>query len=299
MLVSLQDPQVRADVLARRARGERSNLATLLAESNRQLPPPLPGQPPEGPSGSLEGRGIRDASAPPPSAPEEPGEQQHASSRRFSHGLYNSIEAVEARLRRENPEMSAEEALRQASDRVRSDFVRSLEFMPEGNRATQADLVRAMIRANQVDGRGELAEIYRRNFEAANIPLGESGREAVEARMQAAMASPGTRASEELLQAMPGVRAATGPQVGGVMAADDWLARNAEALGVEGQGLQSQQVYRNDRQETWVVFSDQPAEGNGNPRNLLRVGFDRTGRMIHADPRAWQEELVRSRPPKD
>ena len=57
-------------------------------------------------------------------------------------------------------------------------------------------------------------------------------------------------------------------------------------------GLQAQQVYHNNRSETWVDFSDGAHPTDRETKNSLRVGFDQAGQMIHADPRPWQPDPV-------
>ena len=92
--------------------------------------------------------------------------------------------------------------------------------MPAGNTATQSDLAQSMIRANEVDGGGSLAGIYRKNFEAAHVPIDQGLRGETDARVKEAMASPQTAASSELREAGAGQRVQTGPQVAGIELAD-------------------------------------------------------------------------------
>lgn len=285
MLLSLKDKDVRADVLARREKGQSGNLASNLGEGiGAAVNGKLVG--PEAKIPESERRtSIRDASQAPPGARETKNEQCHDASQRFSTGLYRSVLDVEAQLRKENPKLSADEALKQATDRVSSDFGRTLDFLPAGNTASQADLARAMIKANQVDGGGDLAGLYRKNFEASNIQVKQPYYDKRDERFQALAEKPQFNAPAGLKGSQDGQRVEVGPQTQGIAAADGWLAKNGEMLGVKG--MKAQQVYHNDKGETWVRFSDGKNPTDEATKRAMQVGFDKSGRMIHADPRSY------------
>jgi len=288
MLMALQDKDVRADVLARRKEGQDSNIASTMAES-------LAAEDPDVKTGDR--TGIRDASQMTEKSPEKDDEECHDSSRRFTHGLYQSVLAVEADLRRQNPGMSEDEALAQAAQRVQADFTRSVDFLPSGNQATQSDLAQAMIKANRIDGGGDLAATYRTSFNEAQVPVADSAEAMQEFKNQLISILPGSRASSGMRNSEDAVRSSVGPQEKGISAADQWLDRNASLLGVKDQDLVAQQIYHNDKGETWVEFSNGQGLDGDDTTNAMRVGFNANGRMIHADADAYvKEEAPPQRP---
>ncbi len=275
LLVALQDKDVRADILAQRKAGQDSNVASTMAESLKASKEET-----EGPDRA----GIRDASQQTEKSPEKDDEECHDSSRRFSHGLYQSVLAVEAKLRRENPKLSEDEALAQAASRVQADFVRGVDFLPSGNQVTQSDLAQAMIKADKVDQGGDLAGIYRKSFEKAQVPVVDSAENRQELKNKLLSLLPWTSASKDMKNSGDAVRSASGTQSQGIQAADKWLGKNAGMLGVKDQGLAAQRIYHNDKGETWVEFSDRQGSDEASTEQAMRVGFDASGRMIHADP---------------
>lgn len=301
MLAALRDKDVRADVLAKRAQGSDSNLASNMGEglqaaedkakANLTLTPPPPTEKPPGHQS-----GLRNLAAEPPSGPEHASEEDHTGSTRFSSAVYRSVLDVEAQIRKENPGVSADDALRQAADRVGSDFARTLDFLPGGNVASQSDLARAMMRANEVDGSGDLKGIYAKNFEAAHVPVRDANAGLRDAGLKSLTSNADLAAPAALTGAAPAERlapTALNPkptQPAAITAADGWLAKNAETLGVAGGNLRAQDTYRNARGETWVRFTNGQSPTDRSASETLRVGFDAKGGVLHADPQTHKPE---------
>ncbi|MEW6282588.1 MAG: hypothetical protein AB1758_28520, partial [Candidatus Eremiobacterota bacterium] len=163
LTLSLRDPAVRQDVLERKARGERSNLASNIGEGTQAEWARDPSAPTPGVR-----EGLRDLSRPGNALDLEP----HEASRRYSSAIYDSILDVQARLRADNPKLSEDEALRQANQIVGGNALRSSDFLPPGPDATLEDLARATLKAGDRDQGGRYRSILEANFREAGLAVG-------------------------------------------------------------------------------------------------------------------------------
>ncbi len=272
LTLALRDPDVRRDVLANR---DGSNMASVLGEGAhlmRQNPQV------DGPRNPR--LGIRDLSQP---APE--GDQAHDASQRYSRSVYRSILDVQAELRREQPNLTVDQALERANQIVGGNALRAVDFLPVGPSATLEDLARATLRAGDRDQDGRYRALMERNFRANGIQVGGPSDRLREAGYQVMGQNPALRMPAELREgAQFGPSVGTERPAGGGpgTVAEDYLRNNREALGLpENVSDRAHQLIRNDRGETFVHYSDGQSLADPNNRNYLLLAFDREGRPIH------------------
>lgn len=275
LTLALRDPDVRAGVLGNR---DGTNIGSVVGEGmalHQQPRNPLSPDAPTDPHA-----GIRDLSKPGP-----PGDEAHDASQRYSGAIYHSILDVQSQLRKEHPDMSEDEALRQANEIVGGNALRSVDFMPVGPNATLDDMARATLKAGDRDQEGRYRGVLEHNFREAGIQVGGPADRLREAGYQAMGQNPALQMPDDLRQGEQfgpslGVERPAGSGPG--TAAEDYLKRNREALGLpEGVTYRAQQLLRNDRGETFVQFSDGASLTDPNNKNYLLLAFDREGRPIH------------------
>lgn len=149
LITALQSPQVRADLSEALERGEHTTLLSVIGEGSREL---------TGGRGTLPG--LRDLADAGNAAPETASEEAHGASRRFSHGLYQSLVELTDQLQR-SLHLAPREALDCAAQRISADFVNCLHFLPRQPIISQRDLALAVLAANRTYGQGLGQEVYR------------------------------------------------------------------------------------------------------------------------------------------
>ena len=147
VLVALQDPGLRAKVLEGWSRGESSNVVSRLAEG--QAAP--------------YDEALRDLSQLPAQRDES---SPHAMSRPFSHGFYQSLQAI---YRDESQTRPPQEALVQTTEIMLQLLDRSLEFLPLGDGARVEDLVGAMVGVDHRVYQGRHTQRLLENFAQVGI----------------------------------------------------------------------------------------------------------------------------------
>ncbi len=272
LTLALRDPDVRRDVLANR---DGSNLASVVGEGAHLMRqnPQIDG--PRNPR-----LGIRDLSQPAPA-----GDQSHDASQRYSRAIYRSTLEVQAQLRREQPDLTEDQALERANQIVGGNALRAVDFLPVGPSATLEDLARATLRAGDRDQDGRYRALMERNFRENGVQVGGPSDRLREAGYQVMGQNPALRMPAELREGAqfgPSVGAERPPGSGPGTVAEDYLRNNREALGLpEGVSYRAHQLIRNDRGETFVHYSDGQSLADPNNQNYLLLAFDREGRPIH------------------
>jgi hypothetical protein len=205
----------------------------------------------------------------------------HKDSVKFGSAVHDSTRDVYRDIRQNNPDLSPQEALTQATDRVRSDFYRSLDFLPPGGQVTQDDLAAAMMRANSIDDKGQQRELYGRNFEEAGLRPVTGDRIAQEA---------GIGALGETVSLPEGLRQQNYESHSGQpdspvrQQAVDFVAQHGAKLGIPSNyEMNPSRVYSNDRGETFMLFDGGKRGEFGGTREFLGLGFDSSGGLIHFD----------------
>lgn len=151
LITSLQSPAVRERVSQSWEKGQLSTLASVIGEGSLEL---LHSHP------AISG-GLRDLASPPPLSPESSEEEAHAASQRFSHGFYRAMHAI---YERERQRLPPSESLERTVQRCSGDFVNLLRYLPNRPIIEQADLVAALLQANEELNRGEELELYRHHL---------------------------------------------------------------------------------------------------------------------------------------
>ena len=270
---SLQQDEVIADTIQRwdNPEGSQSGLAANLSEAGSQY---------FGKS-TVQTEGLRDLSAGAPAGTVGTAEE-HQEALRYGTALHDSTRDLYQQLRTDNPNLSSEDAFTQATDTVRSDFYRSLDFLPPGGTISQNDLGAAMMQANRVDHDGQQQSLYRGNFEEAGLRPVTADSAAQQAGLQALgerINLPQGLAGQEY---HPDVDA---PDSGVRAQATEFLNQNGAALGIpQGYNMDPTRVYSNDRGETFMMFKGQregatPADATEH----LGIGFNADGQLIHLD----------------
>ncbi|MCA9793547.1 MAG: hypothetical protein KC910_17170 [Candidatus Eremiobacteraeota bacterium] len=300
LIHSLDDPEVRKDLLAHWDKGEKSSLASNIGEGNNQAFAKLGDDPAPGVR-----EGIRDLGAGPPTKV-DPQDDGHEASRHFGSGLYDSLHDVYQGIRKAHPDMSPDAALEKARDTVGNDLTRALDFMHNGNATSQEELAEAMMKAGRVDGQGANQDAYLRNFKANGVEVTGEGVGANQQRLDQLNANealhlPAAVAGQDY-ELKPAPMRDSGRKdehglpiwesdppetTAGSRAANEYLAKNAAALGIPP--LTAQRIYHNDRGETFIQAGQVPLGANGAvPAGMLRsavLGFDKAGQLIHFDSR--------------
>lgn len=300
LIHSLDDPEVRKDLLAHWDKGEKSSLAGNIGEGNNQAFAKLG----DGPAPDTR-EGIRDLGAGPP-AKVDPEDDGHEASRHFGSGLYDSLQGVYQDIRKANPDLSPDAALEQARDVVGNDLTRALDFMHNGNATSQEELAEAMLKAGRVDGGGAHQETYLQAFKSNGLEVTGAGLGASQERLDQlnanqALRLPAAVAGQDYeLVPKPAVDTGRKDNLGmpvwetaapdttpASRAANEYLAKNAEALGMPP--LMTQRIYHNDRGETFIQAGQLPLGANGMmPAGMAHsavLGFDKAGQLIHFDSR--------------
>lgn len=298
LTTSLQDPDVRKDVITRRAAGNGSNMASNVGEGYQQTVAQqakaeaqvardagakVDPQPPV-----TQRDGLRDLAMKAPEGPESSFADPHAAAQQFGSGLYHNVLAVNDRLKDQDPKLSNDEALKQASGIVRRDFMRSVDFLPVGGDATQADLARAMMKADKTDNGGAWSSVYATNFDRAGIATKDDAYAAHEAQVAAlgqdpSLKLPAAVAGGEAFKrnAIPEGQAPVVPTSAQV-AAEQYLQAHGDRLGVPSSGMSAQEMYHNNRGETFVYYSNGQNRYDTHASEYVGLGFDKDGRLLHS-----------------
>jgi hypothetical protein len=196
-------------------------------------------------------------------------------------------------MRTENPSMPKEVAFIRARDAVGSDFGRSLDFMPasRGGALMTQDLCQSMLKADSVDQGGRYRDIYTRNFQASGIDM-STGAEVYDAREEWTRKlgeNPALALPSELRTAPDFVRSPAGTAKGdgetpAMSSAQRYLDGHRRELGVpDGISIKPQQLYHNDRGETFIIYSNGAGRYDPKAEQSLVFGFDARGRIIHSE----------------
>lgn len=271
---SLQQDEVKQDTIQRwdNPEGPQSGLASNVSEAGSQY---------FGTGNGGQAEGLRDLSTPAPTGSVD-SHGHHRDSMKFSTALHDSTRDVYQQLRKDNPNLTSEQAYDQATDRVRSDFYRSLDFLPPGGTISQSDLGAAMMQANGVDSEGAQQQLYRGNFEEAGLRPVTADSAAQQAGLQAIgerVGLPSGLAGQNFQAGVDDPNSEVRTQ------ANAFLEKNGSALGIpQGYDMEPTRVYTNDRGETFMSFRGQREGGTpADPTELLGVGFNSDGQMIHLD----------------
>ena len=271
---SLKQDEVRADTIQRwdNPEGSQSGLASNISEAGSQYFG----------TGTGQAEGLRDLSAGPPTGTPGSTGSEHQEALRFGTALHDSTRDVYQQLRADNPNLSSEDAFTQATDTVRSDFYRSMDFLPPGGTISQDELGSAMMQANRIDNDGQQQSVYRGNFEEAGLrpvtadsAAQQAGLQALGERVNLPQGLAGQEYHPDVDDPNSPVRAQ----------ATEFLNQNGGALGIpQGYNMDPTRVYSNDRGETFMLFKGQregatPADATEH----LGVGFNADGQMIHLD----------------
>lgn len=271
---SLQQDEVRADTIRRWDNPEesQSGLASNISEAGARY---------FGNTEAEQTDGLRDLSEAPPTGSVD-AHGHHTDSQKFSTALHDSTRDLYQQIRRDNPDLSSEDAFDQATDRVRSDFYRSLDFLPPGGQVTQDDLGQAMMRANGVDNGGGEQALYRRNLEESGLRPVTGDNVAHEAGLRAVgenMNLPEGLAGGNFESGVDGEDSPVRRQ------ATEFIEQHGARLGIpQDYQMDPSRVYSNDRGETFMIFRGQREGGTpSDPTELLGVGFNQEGELIHLD----------------
>ncbi len=271
MFHAFQSKEVRADTIKRWEAGDRSGLVARIGEGGAiNL---IPGN-------TDPTAGFRDLSKAPPTEPDAEIPDGHIASVKFSSAMYSNVQDVYDKIRQRNPGLSKDDALSLAAERVGSDFFRATDLMKPGSQLTQSDLAQGVMRANGVDQKGGLHQIYQRNFEQAGLTpvttestVHQAGLSALSSKLQLPA---GLKTAQEF-DALGGQQSKEGALV-----AQDLLAQNRTTLGVPGSvDMNPTKLYHNERGETFVSYSGFAKNGGG--EEFLRLGFDAQGKLLQAD----------------
>ncbi|MDQ7826198.1 MAG: hypothetical protein RDV48_25570 [Candidatus Eremiobacteraeota bacterium] len=305
LFTALNDKEVSRKVISSWERGERSTVASRIAEGGNREFAELERKLGAGDTrtpGAQEG--MRDISQRP--KPEGPAAEssgaaslddlfkgQDPHKQAFSSGVYNSVYDIYTQMRAENPTMPKEVAFIKARDAVGSDFSRTLDFLPaaRGSQVFTSDLCNAMMKADTIDNGGRYREIYAKNFRESGIDMNltaslTKAQEAWTGRLgeNPALALPaGLRTGREFLRtsgnASPG-----GDEASSTAMAQRYFDENREALGMPpGVKMSPQQLYHNDRGETFIAYSGGGHRYDTQSMESVILGFDRKGRIIHSE----------------
>lgn len=285
LFTALKDPSVRRDVIDRRKAGHPSNAASSLGEGYQQTirqrrqagGDPLPKVVDAG------REGIRDMSREAPKGHESTHEDPHVAGEQFGTALYRNVINTSDALKKENPKLSDDEALKQASEKVGSAFTRALDFLPVRANVGQGDLARAMIKADKIDNGGRLGETYAANFKQANVEVDDFAYIMKERRVETLASDPSLRLPKGLAESNTFKQAAGAPRGVANEEAERYLKANAAKLGLPNGDLRAHEMYRNDRGETFIHFSNGADRYDLEASEHAAIGFDKFGRVMHVD----------------
>jgi hypothetical protein len=224
--------------------------------------------------------GIRELTDAPPDRFDAFISDPHEASKKFTHGLYENVLGVSDALKRQYPRMSDEQALDRARQVVGRDFMRSVDFLPVGEQVSQSDLARAMIKADRIDGQGRYGELYARNFNEAGVNTHTDKYDGQEAQVAALGRAPEMRLPESLRGGAVFLRDGLDSHAPAQGEAEAYLRAHGQSLGVDGSGMQAQQMYHNDRGETFIYYSNGNGRYDPAATRHVGLGFDNDGRLI-------------------
>lgn len=159
LITALQSPQVRSDLSEALEQGTHSTLLSVIGEGSKEL---------VGTNRPM--TGLRDLADAEETGPETASEEAHCASRRFSHGMYSALLEL-SKMLQSSLRLGPREALDCATQRVSSDFVNSLHFLPRQPIISQRDLALAVLAANRTYGQGLGQEVYRECWKETLTPV--------------------------------------------------------------------------------------------------------------------------------